>query len=52
MKPGTVARNFPGRIGTREDSVYLRSPETAGAFMLTGVAINRRDVGTDGPADR
>ena len=25
----TVPRNFPGRSGTREDSVYLCSPETA-----------------------
>jgi aconitate hydratase len=32
----TVPRNFPGRSGTREDSVYLCSPETAAASALTG----------------
>ena len=33
----TVPRNFPGRSGTREDSVYLCSPETAAASALFGV---------------
>ncbi|MBV8093287.1 MAG: aconitate hydratase, partial [Acetobacteraceae bacterium] len=32
----TVPRNFPGRSGTREDSVFLCSPETAAASALTG----------------
>ena len=32
----TVPRNFPGRSGTREDAVYLCSPETATASALTG----------------
>jgi len=32
----TVPRNFPGRSGTREDNVYLCSPETAAASALTG----------------
>ncbi len=32
----TVPRNFPGRSGTREDSVFLCSPETATAAALTG----------------
>lgn len=32
----TVPRNFPGRSGTREDAVYLCSPETAAASALTG----------------
>jgi aconitate hydratase len=32
----TVPRNFPGRSGTREDKVYLCSPETAAASALTG----------------
>jgi len=31
----TVPRNFPGRSGTREDKVYLCSPETAAASALT-----------------
>lgn len=33
----TVPRNFPGRSGTKEDAVYLCSPETAAAAALTGV---------------
>ena len=33
----TVPRNFPGRSGTKEDQVYLCSPETACASALTGV---------------
>ena len=32
----TVPRNFPGRSGTGEDSVWLCSPETAAAAALTG----------------
>ncbi|WP_430469818.1 aconitate hydratase [Thalassospira lucentensis] len=32
----TVPRNFPGRSGTTEDSVFLCSPETAAASALTG----------------
>jgi len=32
----TVPRNFPGRSGTKEDSVWLCSPETATAAALTG----------------
>jgi len=32
----TVPRNFPGRSGTREDNVYLCSPETAAASALAG----------------
>jgi len=32
----TVPRNFPGRSGSREDSVFLCSPETATAAALTG----------------
>ncbi len=41
----TVPRNFPGRSGTREDSVYLCSPETATASALAGVITDPRDLG-------
>ncbi len=41
----TVPRNFPGRSGTKEDSVYLCSPETATAAALTGVITDPRDLG-------
>jgi aconitate hydratase len=41
----TTPRNFPGRSGTREDSVYLCSPETATASALTGVITDPRDLG-------
>lgn len=40
----TVPRNFPGRSGTREDSVYLCSPETAAAAALTGQITDPRDL--------
>jgi aconitate hydratase len=41
----TVPRNFPGRSGTREDQVYLCSPETAAASAITGVITDPRDLG-------
>lgn len=40
----TTPRNFPGRSGTREDSVYLCSPETATASALTGVITDPRTL--------
>jgi aconitate hydratase len=40
----TVPRNFPGRSGTKEDAVYLCSPETAAAGALTGQITDPRDL--------
>jgi aconitate hydratase len=40
----TVPRNFPGRSGTKEDAVYLCSPETATAAALTGQITDPRDL--------
>ena len=40
----TMPRNFPGRSGTKEDSVYLCSPETAAAAVLTGKITDPRDL--------
>ncbi len=40
----TVPRNFPGRSGTKEDAVYLCSPETAVASALTGQITDPRDL--------
>ncbi|MFZ0545585.1 MAG: aconitate hydratase [Candidatus Promineifilaceae bacterium] len=40
----TVPRNFPGRSGTKEDAVYLCSPETAVASALNGRITDPRDL--------
>lgn len=40
----TTPRNFPGRSGTREDSVFLCSPETAAASALIGVITDPRTL--------
>lgn len=40
----TFPRNFPGRSGTRDDKVYLCSPETAAAAVLKGVITDPKDL--------
>jgi aconitate hydratase len=43
----TFPRNFPGRSGTKNDQVYLCSPETAAAAALKGVITDPRDLGKE-----
>jgi len=38
-------RNWPGRSGTKEDYVYLASPETCVAAALYGVIVDPRKLG-------
>ncbi|NDY43500.1 aconitate hydratase [Dissulfurirhabdus thermomarina] len=41
----TFTRNFPGRSGTKDDQVYLCSPETAVAAAIRGVITDPRELG-------
>ena len=41
----TFPRNFPGRSGTKDDKVYLCSPETAAAAGIHGVITDPRKLG-------
>ncbi len=43
----TMPRNFPGRSGTKDDKVYLCSPETIAAAALKGVITDPRELGKE-----
>lgn len=43
----TFPRNFPDRSGTKDDRVYLCSPETAIATAIKGVITDPRDLGAE-----
>jgi aconitate hydratase len=40
----TMPRNFPGRSGTKDDKVYLCSPEVIAAAALKGVITDPREL--------
>jgi aconitate hydratase len=48
----TFPRNFPGRSGTKDDKVYLCSPETACASALRGEITDPRDLAAEQPFPR
>jgi aconitate hydratase len=43
----TFNRNFPGRSGTKNDKVYLCSPQTAVAAAIRGRVTDPREIVTD-----
>ena len=43
----TMPRNFPGRSGTKDDKVYLCSPETATVSALKGIITDPRDFASE-----